>query len=108
MGKRGPKPKTVYPGESRVHSIRIRSDLYALLAESAKSRGKTFSDEIQSRLRRTFQDDEKTTAAFGHPQTFLIMRIAAMAIERCAATLDIKDNWLEDSTAFDLAQGTIN
>jgi hypothetical protein len=107
MGKRGPKPKTDYAGESRVHSIRIRSDLHSLLRAAAAARGKTLSDEIQNRVRRTFIDDEKISEAFGSRQNFWILRVVASAIGRAYNPNQPEADWLKDSFLFDQAIKTI-
>jgi hypothetical protein len=108
MGKRGPKVKTEYPGVSRVHSIRLRSDLHAFLSDAAKRRGKSLSDEIQNRLRRTLFEEEKIADQFGDRQTFFLMRMIALAIQQMWNPDLPSASWLDDPFAFDQALKTAN
>src|SRR5258708_35646377 len=100
---RGAAPKGEYVGKSKVFSTRIRPDLRDGLDKAARKSGRSVSQEVEHRLRRTFVDDEKISDVFGDRQTYLVMRAIAVALERAWNPGDPKANWLNDPFAFDLA-----
>ncbi|RWM08944.1 hypothetical protein [Mesorhizobium sp.] len=108
MAKRGPKPKTQFPGPSVVFSSRMAPELKAELEKAAAARGGTLSDEIQRRLRRTFSDDEKIADNFGDSQTYMMMRTIALAVQWSGVGTAGLGNWLSDPAWFDNAVKTIN
>ena len=62
MGRRGPLPK---PDAAEVFSIRLRPDVRKHLEEAlAKRNGKSISEEIDRRLRRSFSADDDITKRF--------------------------------------------
>jgi hypothetical protein len=106
VGKRGPAPKGEYEGKSQVLSTRIRPDTRARLVEASRESGRSLSQEIEHRLRRTFIDDEKISDVFGDRKTFMLMRVAALALQWQSLLSD--RDWLNDPWLFDLAIKTIN
>jgi hypothetical protein len=103
MGKRGPAPKGEYTGKSKVLSTRIRPDTREALSAAAKASGRSLSQEIEHRLRRSFLEDEKIADMFGTRQTFLIMRITALALQRAWNPDKPEADWLNDPFAFEQA-----
>ena len=102
MGKRGPAPKGEYANKSSVFSTRIRPDLRASLVAAAKKRGRSLSQEVENRLRRTFIEDEKMEVAFGSRTNFLILRIVGLAMQYAnhhPASRSLE--WTDDPVAFD-------
>lgn len=97
MGKRGPAPRGEYSGKSQVLSTRIRPDTRAALVAASKTSGRSLSQEIEQRLVRTFFDDEKIADSFGNRQTYVILRMVALAIQRSYNW----DDWLRDPVLFD-------
>lgn len=79
MGK-GPRPKGEYAGKSSVFSTRIRPDLRKNLEKAAKASGRSLSQEVEHRLRRSFVEDDKIADAFGDRRTYRLMRMMADAI----------------------------
>jgi hypothetical protein len=99
---KGPTPRGEYVGKSSVFSTRIRPDLRQKLEQAAKKSGRSLSQEIEHRLRRTFVEDEKTAENFGDRRTFLLMRMMAMAI-RFKGDDDQPGKWLENPEDFEIA-----
>jgi hypothetical protein len=87
-----------------VLSTRIRPDTRAALEKASKKSGRSLSQEIEHRLRRTIIEDEKIEAAFGSRQNFNIMRTVAMALHLRTGHLAERDGlpyWLTDAKFFD-------
>ena len=99
---KGPAPRGEYVGKSSVFSTRIRPDLRQKLDQAAKKSGRSLSQEIEHRLRRTFVEDEKISDSFGDRRTFLLMRMMAMAI-RFKGDDKRPGEWLENPDDFEIA-----
>lgn len=107
MGKRGPAPKGEYAGKSKVLSTRIRPDTRAMLEKAKKESGRSLSQEIENRLRRTFYEDREIDAAFGDSKVFVLMRLVALALSSVQNTRRPKLKWYDDPNLFDDALSTI-
>ena len=107
MGKRGPRAKGEYGDKSAVLSTRISADLRTHLEHAVRESGHTLSREIEHRLRRTFIEDEQIASAFGDRQTYLIMRIIALALQRVWNPDRSDTDWLSDPYTFDQALQTV-
>ena len=103
---RGPVPRGEYAGKSSVFSTRIRPDLRQKLEQGAKQSGRSLSQEIEHRLRRSFVEDEKISETFGDRRTFLIMKMIAMGIHLPRIREEAEVSWLDDPYYFDLSIGT--
>jgi hypothetical protein len=101
MGKRGPAPKGKYEGKSKVLSTRIRPDTRKWLEEAAKKSGRSLSQEIEHRLRWSFDQDELTVQTFGSRRNYAFMRSIALLMEAIWDP-DKSDatHWLDDPQAF--------
>ena len=103
MGK-GPRPKGEYAGKSSVFSTRIRPDLRKSLERAAKTSGRSLSQEVEHRLRRSFVEDDKIADAFGDRRTYRLMRLMSDAIQLSHQMRNEKgENWLDDPFRFRLA-----
>src|SRR5215831_7324793 len=100
MGK-GPRPKGEYAGKSSVFSTRIRPDLRKSLERAAKTSGRSLSQEVEHRLRRSFVEDDKIADAFGDRRTYRLMRLMSDAIHLSLNKND--ENWLDDPFRFRIA-----
>lgn len=109
MNKRGgSRPKGEYVGKSQVFSTRIRPDLRSRLEQASKKSGRSLSQEIEHRLRRSFVEDDKIAERFGGRRNYWVMKIIALALEGADAGFHTKNgNWLDDPVSFDRALGTI-
>ena len=63
MAKAGRKPKGEYSGKSAVFSTRIRPDTRDALWQAAKASGRTLSQEVEFRLRRSIDEDGELVLA---------------------------------------------
>jgi hypothetical protein len=99
MGK-GPRPKGEYAGKSSVFSTRIRPDLRKRLEKAAKTSGRSLSQEVEHRLRRSFVEDDKIADAFGDRRTYRLMRLMSDAIQ---LSQNNAENWLDDPYRFRVA-----
>jgi hypothetical protein len=101
MGK-GPRPKGEYAGKSSVFSTRIRPDLRKNLERAAKTSGRSLSQEVEHRLRRSFVEDDKIADAFGDRRTYRLMRLMSDAIHLSRQDQN-DENWLDDPFRFRVA-----
>jgi hypothetical protein len=98
---KGPAPRGEYVGKSSVFSTRIRPDLRQKLEQGAKKSGRSLSQEIEHRLRRTFVEDEKISEMFGDRRTFLLMKMMAAAIQFKGDDRP-PGEWLENPDDFEI------
>jgi hypothetical protein len=98
---KGPAPKGEYAGKSSVFSTRIRPDLRKNLEKAANQSGRSISQEVEYRLRRSFIEDERIAEAFGDRETYRLMRMLADAVH--FAEVRLKQRWLDDPETFQTA-----
>jgi hypothetical protein len=104
MGRRGPQPKGEYAGQSAVFSTRIRPELKAALESAAEDSGRSLSQEVAHRLRRTFVEDERMADAFGSRRNYLVVRMIGLAMQASKIYGDDQAaDWLDDPASFDAA-----
>ncbi|MGE0652803.1 MAG: hypothetical protein AB7P12_13805 [Alphaproteobacteria bacterium] len=107
MGKRGPMPRGEYQNKSAVLSTRIRADTRKHLQEAAEQSGRSLSQEIEHRLRRSFEDEGKIIAIFGGYRTYAVFRAVVAAVEATRSPYGEDGcHWLDDPHHFDLAVQT--
>ena len=104
---KGPAPKGEYVGKSSVFSTRIRPDLKESLEKAAKKSGRSLSQEVEHRLRRSFVEDDKIADAFGDRRTFRIMRMMADAVTLLREQPWATGHWLDDPRDFEVAVMTM-
>jgi hypothetical protein len=112
MGKRGPAPKGEFAGQSAVLSTRIRPDTRRHLEAASKASGRSLSQEIEFRLRRTFIEDERIADAFGSRANFIMARLIALALESSVNTDALMTDeplpdWRNDPVRFDMSMRTV-
>lgn len=98
--KRGRPPSGPYAVKQAVVSTRMRSDTKAKLDSEAKKHGWGLSQEIEHRLRRSFDEDDKIADAFGDRRTFRLMRMMTDAIRLSEKKAG---DWLNDPDSFQIA-----
>src|SRR5262245_25188042 len=108
MGKRGPQPKGEYGQHGRrtaVISTRLQNDTRARLVSAAKAKGRSLSQELEHRLRRTFIEDDKTVEFYGNEKTAAVVKLIGAVIQSTATTISPnskkKYEWLEHQFVFD-------
>jgi hypothetical protein len=99
---RGPRPKGEYAGKSSVFSTRIRPDLRKSLERAAKTSGRSLSQEVEHRLRRSFVEDDKIADAFGDRRTYRLMRMMSDAIHLSQKDQN-DETWLDNPFRFHVA-----
>jgi hypothetical protein len=110
MGKRGPKPKGEYghkADRSAVVSARFQKDTLAALRRAVKASGRSLSQEVEHRLRQTFNEEDKETALFGDTRTAAILRLIGVSIQATSAALHPDGEWLDEAPTFDAVIGGI-
>ena len=106
MGKRGPPPKGEYGGKigrTAVLSTRLQPDTRARLSEAAKASGRSVSQELEHRLRRTFIDDDKAVDFYGTEQNAAVVKLIGTTIQSTATRISTKGKheWLKEQWLFD-------
>lgn len=101
-GKRrtGPAPKGAYAGKSMVLSTRITPETRAALVGAKTKSGRSLSQEIEHRLRRSFDRDERWIEIFGSRQNYAVLRLIAAAMDTVNPTRS-GSSWRDDPFAFD-------
>ena len=81
----------------------------AITGASAKASGRSLSQEVSYRLRRTFIEDDKIEAAFGGRENYLVMRMVGLAMQWGAMTFRRKSTvWMHDPGLFDVVVKSVN
>jgi hypothetical protein len=106
MGRRGPPPKGEYGGKigrTAVLSTRLQPDTRARLVEEKKASGRSLSQELEHRLRRTFIEDDKAVEFYGTEQNAAVVRLIGATIQSAAARISTKgkNEWLKEQWLFD-------
>jgi hypothetical protein len=108
---KGRKPRGEYSGKSLVFSTRISPELRGAMEKAAKSSGRSLSQEVEHRLRRSFAEDETIVDLFGSRQTYRVMRMMADAIHICqrpdVERPEVSFDWITNPAAFHLARQAI-
>ncbi len=92
---------------SGVTSIRFQPDLRKRLEQEAKRRDRSFSSEVQARLRRSFDDEKLLDSEFGSERNARIMQIAASIMQMQKNPLNPDADWLDDPITFLLARNAL-
>ena len=106
MGKRGPKPRGEYGGKggrTAVLSTRLQPDTRARLVAAAKANGRSLSQELEHRLRRTFTEDDKAIDWYGSEKTAAVVKLIGATIQSASARVPKrgKRDWLKEQWLFD-------
>jgi hypothetical protein len=104
--RKRPAPVSADEG-SGVTSIRFQPDLRKRLEQEAKRRGRSFSSEVQARLRRSFEEEKLLDSQFGSVRNARIMQIAASIMQMQKNPLNPDADWLDDPVAFLLARNAL-
>ncbi len=108
MAKRGPAPKGEYEGKSNVLSTRIRPDTRQALAMAAKGSGRSLSQEIEHRLRRSFDDDHLAKETFGSRRNRALMKILALSMQTAFNPKNPEADWMDDPILYEKVHRAIN
>jgi TraY domain len=106
MGKRGPQPKGEYGRNiprTAVLSTRLQKDTRALLEKAARTSGRSLSQELEHRLRRTFRDDDWDIKLYGTKENAAVVNLVGATIQSASTTNSAarKHDWLKEQWLFD-------
>jgi hypothetical protein len=92
----GRKPKGEYEGKAAVLSTRITKELRQALTRSSKVSGRSLSQEIERRLRRSFDEDRRFDETLGGRENYAILRLIAGVLNATSH----KGDWRENAEDF--------
>jgi hypothetical protein len=108
MGKRGPQPKGEYGRQgdrTAVLSTRLQPDTRSRLVAASHASGRSLSQELEHRLRRSFIEDDKAVEFYGSGQTAAIVKLIGAVIQSTNTTISPRSTkqyeWLKDQFVFD-------
>ena len=108
MGKRGPQPKGEYGRKgdrTAVLSTRLQPDTRRRLLAASQASGRSLSQELEHRLRRSFIEDDKAVEFYGSGQTAAILKLVGAVIQSTSTTISPRSRkqyeWLKDQFVFD-------
>jgi hypothetical protein len=106
MGSRGPQPKGEYGGKvdrTAVFSTRLQKDTRVELENAANTSGRSLSQELEHRLRRTFREDDWEIRLYGSKQNAAVVNLIGAAICSAAERFSAKrkHDWLKEQWLFD-------
>src|SRR5215831_7264628 len=106
MGKRGPRPRGEYGnkiGRTAVLSTRLQPDTRTRLVAATKVSGRSLSQELEHRLRRTFIDDDRAVDFFGTEQNAAVLKLIGATIQSTGTRIlrNKKYEWLKEDWLFD-------
>ena len=81
MARRGRKPKGEYVGKTKVFSTRLRADTKSALGRAAAKSGRSLSQEVEHRLRRSFDEDRDLFERFGGRENYALLRLIGSCLE---------------------------
>lgn len=101
MGKRGPQPKGEYGGKigrTAVLSTRLQQDTRKRLVAAKEASGRSLSQELEHRLRRTFIEDDKAVEFYGGQSNAAIVKLIGAVIQSTCSSWLVKtaDGWVPD------------
>jgi hypothetical protein len=106
--RRGPAPKGDYAGKAKTINTRVTPDLRAWLERAAKQSRRSLSQEIETRLRRTFREEEDLARQFGSAEAARVFAAIAQTLNMMRNPENPDADWLHDPYAFALAADAIN
>jgi hypothetical protein len=106
--RRGPAPKGDYAGKAKTINTRATPDLRSWLEKAAKKSGRSLSQEIETRLRRTFREEEDLAKAFGSAEAARVFQAMALTLNMIRNPENPEADWLHDPYAFALAAEAIH
>ena len=101
MARRGRKPKGEYVGKTEVFSTRLRPDTKAAIVAAAAKSGRSMSQEVEHRLRRSFDEDRDLIERFGGRQNYAMLRLIGSCLDVNVNPNDLDSSWLDDPYVFE-------
>ena len=106
--RRGPPPKGDYAGKAKTINTRVTPDLRGWLEKAAKQSRRSLSQEIETRLRRTFREEEDLAKQFGSADAARVLAAIAQTLNMMRNPKNPDADWLHDPYAFAFAAEAIN
>ena len=97
MAGHGRVPRGEFTGKTAVLSTRIRQDTREALQAAAIASGKSLSQEIEFRLRRSFDKDDSIRAECGNRRNYGVLKLMAAIFELAP---NETASWLDDTVNF--------
>lgn len=107
MAKRGRKPQGEYANKIATISTRVTADLRQALQQARDESGRSLSQEIESRLRRSFDIETNIMDAFGDRRTYAFFRSMGAVVGTLYNPEDPDRFWLDDPYQFEQATRAI-
>jgi hypothetical protein len=101
MGRRGPQPKGEYGAKmdrTAVLSTRLQPDTRRRLEAAKGISGRSLSQELEHRLRRTFVEDDKAVEFYGSESNAAILKLIGAVIHSTCTSwfVETADGWVPD------------
>ena len=111
MSARGRRPKGEFKNKLATISTRVTSDTREALEGAAAKSGRSLSQEIEWRLRRSFDEERGIVDKLGGPESYAFLRLIAQSIDmtaRQAGNIASRARghsvtWLNDPYVYDQA-----
>ena len=103
--KRGRPPLGEFENKTATLTTRITAELREALGNAAKGNGRSISQEVERRLRDSFDDKrildrrERVQRPFGGPENYALFRLISMA--RQNVELVARKTWMDDPYTFE-------
>ena len=111
MSERGRRPKGEFRNKLATISTRVTSDTREALEVAAAKSGRSLSQEIEWRLRRSFDEERKIMDNLGGPESYAFLRLIAQSIDMTARQAGViatlvrghPVHWVNDPYVYDQA-----
>ncbi|MBR1187306.1 hypothetical protein [Bradyrhizobium sp. AUGA SZCCT0160] len=106
--RRGPAPQGDYAGKAKTINTRVTPDLRGWLEKAARKSGRSLSQEIETRLRRTFREEDDLAKQFGTADAARVFQTIALTLNMIRNPENPEADWLHDPYAFAFAVDAIH
>ena len=111
MSERGRRPRGEFKNKLATISTRVTSDTREALEGAAAKSGRSLSQEIECRLRRSFDEERKIVDILGGPESYAFLRLIAQSIDMTARQAGViatlvrghPVHWVNDPYVYDQA-----
>lgn len=112
---RGRKPSGAYTGQTAVFSTRMTPALRKMIEKSAKKNRRSLTQEVEDRLRKSFETEKWIKETYGDPRTYAFLRLLTLVtspefyeVEEASETgKPVRRHWLDDRFHYDLVARAI-
>jgi hypothetical protein len=98
--RRGRRASGNYKQKTHVFSTRITADLREALGVAANNKGHSLSQEVEHRLRRSFDEDIGIIERFGNRRNYSVLRLISSYMDAIYNPIDLQASWLDDPYVF--------